>query len=110
VTENVYLGHDNEIALILKNDSTAVDLASINRITIKMGQTLISSTNGNSDPILWNQSSYVTGEVHIKIGELTSILEEGLYNAPITVYDAISTAGIVWGNVRVRVWPNPEST
>jgi len=110
VTENVYLGHDNEIALILKNNSTVVDLVSVTRMTVKLDKVLLESTNGGSDPIIWNQSSFVTGEVHIRIGDISSLIEAGLYNAPLTVYDSISTAGIVWGNVRVRVWPNPEST
>jgi len=110
VTENIYLGHDNEIALILKNNSSAVDLASVMRMTLKIDRVLLSSTNGGSDPIIWGQSSFVTGEVHINISDLTTTLEAGLYNAPLTVYDSVSTSGIVWGNVRVRVWNNPETT
>ena len=110
VTENVYLGHDNDIALILKNNSTAVDLASVSKMTLKVDRVLISSTIAGINAITWSQSSYVTGEVHINIGGLSSSLSAGIYNAPLTVYDSVSTAGQVWGNVRLRVWPNPEST
>lgn len=110
VTENIYLGKDNEIALILKNDSTAIDLSSVTRMTLKLGRVLISSTNGGSEPILWNESSYATGEVHIKLRGMSSVIECGLYTAPLMVYDPVSTAGVMWGNVRVRVWDNPEST
>jgi hypothetical protein len=99
--EIVYLGHDNSINLILKADAVAVPLAGVTRITIAFGATVISSTNLSTDPILWAQASYATGEVRLFLGAKTIAAET--YEAQFVVYDAANPNGIVWANVPIVV-------
>lgn len=114
MVENVYLGHDNEIALILSENSTAVDLSGVSQMTLRIGSVLISSTNGATDAILWNGGTYITGEVHFKLGESSLLTvaapNGGMFRSPLTVYDAASTYGVVWGSIVLRVIPDVEAT
>ncbi len=109
IIETVYMGHSNHVSLILKSNSSAVDLSSVNKMTLRVGKALISSTNASTDMLLWNQSTYATGEMHIAIGE-SSQVEAGLYNAPLTVYTAGSSAGLVWAEIPIRIVNNVEVT
>ena len=96
MSEYVYLGHDNQIRLILKQNSVASDLASVTKIHLVIGTVTVSSVNGASDPIRWAQAGYATGEVRMDLGGQS--LRAGTYrHCPVVVFDATNTDGIVWG-------------
>lgn len=68
MSEVVYLGHDNDIRLVLKQDSVASDLASVTQIDLVLGTKTISSVNNANDSIRWAQAGYATGEVRLELG------------------------------------------
>lgn len=107
--ETVYLNKDNVIALILKDNDTAIDTSAVTRATLRLGHALIASTNGATDAILWGGATYATGEIHVDLGGST-LIEAGVYTAPLTIYSAGSTNGTVWGNIKIRVMVDPETT
>jgi hypothetical protein len=106
--EVVYLGHNNVIELILLADDEAVDLAAVTDMTLTLGDLLVTSDNTAGDPILWDQLGYDTGEIHLILGDVAN-LEAGSYNAPLVVYDAVNTDGIVWGYIRIEVRAEVEA-
>jgi len=105
--EIVYLGHDNRIDLILRADGSAVSLSSVTNMTLTFGDTLVESDNGDSDPITWSKTGYRTGEVRLTLGEET--ITPGVYKAPLIVYDATYTTGLVWGMISIEVVADPEA-
>ena len=112
-TETVYLGYDNVINIILKNDTTgaptAVDLSGATRMTLELGTDLIDSDNGDTDPIRWGKVGYATGEVRFYLGML--ILTAGDYHAPLIIYDPTYPEGLMWGYLPISIVPgiNPVS-
>lgn len=111
VYDTVYLNHDNEIAYILLENGTSVDLtaAMVTSITIRVGNVLITGSTSATSLIRWGLSSYATGEVRLKFGSAT-FLTPGQYTCPITVYDLIATRGIVFGDIFLDVQANVEAT
>jgi hypothetical protein len=105
----VYHGRDNEIAIILKENGTAIDVSGSSAMTLRVGKLLISSTNGSTQRIRWNGTTYVTGEVHLCLGSATDIPVH-VYRAPIIVYDSTNTKGVMFGNVHIDVHADPEAT
>jgi len=107
-TEIVYLGHDNTIDLLLKQDGTAQDLSGVTKITATFGDTLIESTDAANGPITWAQSGYDTGEIRLALGAQS--IDEGRYMVPIVVYDSGNPNGIVWDYVSVEVKAEVEAS
>lgn len=109
VYELVYLGHDNVISLLLTSNNVAIDLANITKMTIVVGDTLVTSTNQAADPILWNQVGYPTGKVTLKLGlqDIVAGIYERCY---LTIYDVNNPEGIVWDALKLEVVNNVEST
>jgi len=105
-TEYVYLGHDNRIDLQLRASSAAYSAASVTKISITFGSTKIENSSAASGAITWSGSSWSTGEVRFKLGDQS--ISTGIYNAPVVVYTAVSSAGIVWDYVPVEVKADPE--
>lgn len=68
MSEYIYLGYDNDIRLILKQNSVASDLASVTAMLFVVGRDAIYSTNNANDPIRWAQAGYATGEVRMELG------------------------------------------
>ena len=94
ITEYHWIGHDNTIDLVLKEDGSAVSTTSLTTVTLTLDDQTISSTNQASDPIRWNQTGYATGEIRIDLsGETVNV---GEHEAVVTAYDAANTDGIVW--------------
>jgi hypothetical protein len=105
----VYLGHDNALDYILKADGVAVDLASVTRMTLTLGTTLIDSDNGEADPIRWIKNGYVTGQFRLVLGGQT--ITPGHYqNAWLVVYDPTNVAGVVFGSIPVFVIAEVEAS
>lgn len=98
MSEIVYIGHDNQIRLILKQSDVASDLASVTTIRLVIGTVTVSSTNQVTDTIRWAQAGYATGEVRMTLGDLTT-LKAGTYrHCPLVVVDASNADGLVWGS------------
>jgi hypothetical protein len=100
--ETVYIGHDNAIDLILKMNGVAYALTSVTKMTISVNGVVFTSQNNPSDPILWNQAGYQTGEIRIFLGMANGIVA-GSCEAPLVVYDAGDPDGIVWDIIPLRV-------
>lgn len=107
-TEIVYLGHDNSINVILKADGVAVALDDVTSMTLTFGTTLVSSDNGDDDPIRWAKEGYEDGEVRIFLGDQT--ITAAAYRAPLVVYDPTNTDGLVWGLIPMTVAVDPEAS
>lgn len=107
-TETVYLGHDNSIDLILKADDVAVDLTSVTQMTLSFKDTLISSDNGDTDPIRWKKVGYVTGETRLFLGD--QAITPGIYpEVPLVVYDPTNPGGVIWDYLPILVKEDPEA-
>jgi len=107
LNEYVWLGHDNTVNLILKEDGSAVDTSGLTKITVTLDEITFKSTNQASDLIRWNQGGYDTGEIRLALGDQN--LSVGRHKATIVVYDATNTDGIVWGSLTIRVQADVES-
>jgi len=95
--EQVFLGHDNIIDLLLTSDGTIVDITNTTRATAEFGETTIDS-DISTDAFDWSEGD---GVLHLIMGEET--ISEGSYKVVITLYDVVNTDGIVWGDFRCRV-------
>ena len=115
--ETVYLGHSNSIDLILKAQSatstasSAISLSSSTKMSLTLDGIVIESTNSTGQAITWNKAGYLTGEIHLHLGSL-STLSTGTYDAVLVVYTSDSTdQGYVWGDpIPIRIKPDPEGT
>lgn len=107
-TEIVYLGHDNTIDLQLKASSTAYSLSAVTKITATFGSTLITNNSASSGTIVWNGSSFSTGEIRLTLGDQS--INAGTYHVPVIVYNAANSTGIVWDYVPFLVKANPEAS
>ena len=113
--ETCYLGHSNSIDIVLKSQgatstsSSAVDLTTIDWMSLTFGSVVVTSTNNATQAIRWAKAGYVTGECRLFLGEAT--MATGAYDAPLIVYDAgDTTLGIMWGYIPIRVKSDPEGT
>jgi len=95
--EQIYLGHDNVIDLLLTSDGTIVDITNTTRSTAEFGETTIDSDTSPS-AFNWTEGD---GILHLIMGE--EIIPTGSYKVVITLYDVVNTDGIVWGDFRCRV-------
>lgn len=105
--ETVYLGHDNSIDIILTEDDQVQNLSAATQMTVTLGAVTITSDNGAADPIRWNKSGYVAGEVRIFLGH--QAVTAGYYEAPLVVYDEVNTEGVVWTVIPIDVKPEVEN-
>jgi hypothetical protein len=107
LTEYVYLGRDNSIDLILKADDVVVNLSSVTAMEIVIGDVVISSDNGDADPIRWAKAGYDTGEVRLYLGGEETIIAgdyTGTSNrASLIVIDAGNPNGIHWSDIPMKV-------
>ncbi|MCP3680268.1 MAG: hypothetical protein GY782_08485 [Gammaproteobacteria bacterium] len=108
--EIVYLNKDNSIDVILKENSTAISTTAITQMKLTVGAIVVESTNNSTHAILWDKTTYATGEVHLILGTTLSTAELGNYDAPLTVYDSAHTNGLVWGEVPLLVIKDVETT
>ena len=109
--DTIYLGHDNTVDLVLKVDNVAFNLSSVTSITATFGDVTITSTNKAAGTITWDQAGYETGEIRLDMGGLETITaSKKPYNVPIVTYDAVNTTGIVWGEHRILVKAEVESS
>lgn len=106
--EIVWLGHDNSINLLLKEDGVAKDLSDVTKMSVTVNGTKVLSTDKAAGLIRWDQPSYATGECRLFLGD--SSLSVGRWSCPLIVYDATATDGFVWGMVPVEVKAEVEGT
>lgn len=104
--EIAYIGLSNTNNFILKQNSTAVDLTTVTKMTLTVGSNAIESTNSTAS-ITWNQAGYETGEVRLHLGNQATI-STGVYECPLIVYDSTWVNGLFWGNIPLQVKANPE--
>ena len=99
-TEFVFLGHDNTVDLKLFADNqdglgfVATDLENVTKITATFGAVFIESTDKVNGLITWDQPTYETGEIRMKLG--AQALGAGDVDVALVVYDASTLGGIVW--------------
>lgn len=97
--EIVYLGRDNSVDLLLKEDGVAYNLSGFTAMTLLVGTVEIESSNGSTASIRWAKDGYDTGEVRLYIGNVANLVA-GKFCCPLVVYDAATyTNGLVWGYV-----------
>ena len=109
--ENVYLGNDNFIDLILKSedddgiaqpqDLEPVTLMKLNFPELEL---TIESNNEETDLIKWDKEDYDVGEVRLYLGEATGLVPRHTpYAAYLIAYDFTNDDGIVWGDLLIKV-------
>lgn len=97
--ERIYLDRDNSIDVILMADGVAADLASVTRMTLAFGTTVIDSDDAESSAVFdWLEGG---GKVVISLGDQE--IAAGEYAARLVVYDPSHTSGLVWGDIDVLV-------
>lgn len=107
-TEVVYLGHDNTLTYQLLASSSAASLGSVTQITLTLGSVLIANSSASSGTITWAGSGFSTGEIRLKLGDQS--ISAGTYHAPLIVYDAVNSTGIVWDYIPLRIKSEVEAS
>lgn len=95
--ERIYLDRDNSIDVILMADGVVADLASVTRMTLTFGATVIDSATAAA-AFDWSEGG---GKVVISLGDQE--IAAGEYAARLVVYDPSHTHGLVWGDIDVLV-------
>lgn len=108
-TEIIYLGHDNEIDLVLLENGAPVALDAVTRVVCDLGATSLDSDSlgfGAGQPF----DPTVTGIYGGQSVDLLRLLlggqsiPEGLYRGRLVLYDPSHPGGVVWTeSLRVRV-------
>ncbi len=105
--EMIFLGRDNTLDWQLQADGSAVDLASVTRMTAELSGTNGSATvdsdddgNGQGNPFYWTGGVPESDEANLFLslgGPLeTAGLTSGYYNLRLTIYDPDHADGLVW--------------
>ena len=95
--EEIFIGHDNSVDLLLLIDGEVADLSNTLRMTLEFKETLIDSDT-SPNAFDWTEGE---GTLFLMMGEET--IPVGSYNAVLTVYDVVNDDGIVWDSFRARV-------
>ena len=106
--ETIYLGHDNAVRLVCKENSSAIDTSVLTKAAIQLN-VLVDSTAADAGYLRWNQSGYESGEVRLYLG-MATVISPGKYKAPLILYDATSPNGIVWGTIELKVEKDPAGS
>ena len=100
-TEVQYIDRDNVIDLLLTADGTAIDLSSLTKIDLIVGDVLISNSVGSDFPIKWLGTGMV-GKVQLQLGGQSIAI--GKYPAvKLVVYDVAYPKGLVCGTFILRM-------
>lgn len=107
--EYIYLGNDNAIELILKEDGVAVDLSGVTRTTLSFDSTTIDSATVGFGAGLAFDVSEGSGKLVMRLGDLVDglgapLIPVGHYAAELVIYDSEHDDGIVWGKINIRVY------
>ncbi len=94
--QDIYIGRDNVIALRLASDNVVIEHNRLSRCQVQVGTTLIDSA---TSPSLFDLT--LPERLLLKFGQ--SALPEGTYLATLIVFDALHSAGLVWGSFMLRV-------
>jgi len=98
----VYLDRDNTIKLRLTSDGAAVDLSSITKMELLVGDTTISSVS-SPDAFDWSDHGADTDaddrQLVLALGDES--IAAGSYDAALIVYDGDNPDGIVWGWIKL---------
>lgn len=112
--ELLFVGRDNSVDLQLwasgtgTTESSAVSLAAVTQIKLRVGDVVINSTDSAAGQIRWNQAGYKTGEIRIFA---STSLSTGSFNSALVVYDPTNTSGVVWDDdLPLRVKSDPLAT
>jgi len=84
-------------------------LSGVTKMTVTFSNVTITSTNQESDLILWNKVLYAVGEVHLKLGNV-NINADNYKNVYLVVYNPVYPDGLVWGSFSVQVISEVESS
>lgn len=103
----VWIGGDNTLDFILKEDGVAVALDNITKIELDFDTdssgNIISDTTANAYPIKWafDSSEQEDGKISIQIGSESDLpaTPEQYYKAQVWLYDSVNTNGICWGEL-----------
>jgi len=102
--EQIWIGRDNTIEIILKANGVAQSLSSVTHMEFVISGTTYSSvTSGYFD---WESrgtgSGTTTGWTSLSFGGAPG-LTPGTFDAELIVYDPANTSGIVWGELPLRI-------
>ena len=98
MSDTIYLGNDNAIEWQLTEDGTAVNLASVSRMTLELAGLTIDSAS-HASVFDWSGGDKVV----VSLGQ--QAIPTGYHVAQLTVYDASNPNGIVWGQSIIQVEP-----
>jgi hypothetical protein len=108
--ENVYLGRNGYIGRILSASTNGapaapVDLSSVTRIDLEIGDIVVTSTDAANGPIQWCQDEFALGEIRIFLGPITSLaaFEGQVVGAMLIVYDPTNPLGLPWGSFSIWI-------
>jgi len=91
----VWLGYENSLGLLLREDRRAVDLSSVARVRLFLESSVLESANRGGDPMLWCEPGYRKGEIRLFLGGVN--LSLGNHTASLVVDE------VVWGEFEFDV-------
>jgi len=104
VREIVYLGRDNTVDLLLKEDGSAKDLSAVTRMIVKQddGDWEVDYDTYNN---AFDWDTGTTGKVILDLAAAlaTEGVAAGEYVVRLVVYDPTNTDGLVWGRFVLEV-------
>ncbi len=101
IVETVYLGRDNTIDLLLKDEKGPVDLADVTKVDLVLSDTVTVSDSVPTDyPIQWSGTG-ATGKIIMQLGG--EDIPAGSYRARLIIYDPSNPDGIVWDELGIVV-------
>jgi len=96
--EIVYLGRDNIISMIIKEDGVAVNLASVTKMQlVDTYGTVFVDSSVNQGSFDWSEGA---GVLHMTLGD--AVVPAGVYAVYLIIFDPTNTNGIVWAGMRVE--------
>ncbi|MEN6439771.1 MAG: hypothetical protein ABFD97_14445 [Syntrophobacter sp.] len=91
----IWLGYENSLDLLLREDRRAVDLSNVIRVRLVLESSVLESASRGGDVMLWCEPGYRKGEVRLFLGGQN--LSLGSHSASLVVDE------VVWGQFEFDV-------
>lgn len=96
--QTVFVGKDNPIEIVLREDGKEYDYSLAKVIRVKIGNAEFDS---NSDPSAFDRNESAIGKLKIFIGDQSNIVAQA-YNVKVEIVDAFERE-LYFGQVRVKI-------
>jgi len=98
----LWIGRNNSLDFLLKEDGTAIDLAAVTKMELEFDSAhVVTDSTPGSYPIKWEFTPEVTGKVSLQLGNDENVPTEleKYYKAELILYDPTNEEGVTWGEI-----------